>query len=101
MTPDPTTQVTIEARDLDTDERLREVVEVPAPREPYRQRAQLSTLVAERHPSARLRSFAGGAATFLGPQHLIVAAYVALPAASRSRGLDQAAAPDQQPLFAP
>jgi len=78
-----TARVIIEARDLDTDERERVEVEVDAPHEEHAQRTQLKELVAERHPGARLRSFADGAASFLGRQHLVVATYEPKPRGRR------------------
>jgi hypothetical protein len=65
----------IEARDLDTDERVRASREVPAPSDPGEQRAAIRSAVAELYPTARLRSFAAGAATLLDRQHLIVASF--------------------------
>ncbi len=67
--------VIVEARDLDTDDRDRRELTVEVPREPASQREQLAGIVAEIHPAAKLRSFADGAATFLGPSHLVVAHY--------------------------
>lgn len=94
------TEVVIEARDLDTDERDRLELTVPAPGEAYQQRAQLVALVAEHHPEARLRSFANGAATFLGRQHLIVASYPRLPPPRSAKRSAPPAVP-QASLFAP
>jgi hypothetical protein len=81
----------VEACDLDSDARDRQEFEVDAPRDPAAQREQLAEVVGQIHPTATLRSFANGAATFLGPGHLIVAHYgaelpgevVSLPAASQ------------------
>lgn len=72
--------VIVESRDLDTDARERRVHQVEPPRDELHQRRQLVALVADSHPGAKPRSFANGAATFLGRQHLIVAFYEALPA---------------------
>jgi len=77
------TKVVIEARDLDTDERERVELDVDAPSEEHAQRTQLKELVAAHHPGARLRSFADGAASFLGRQHLVVATYDPKPRGRR------------------
>jgi len=52
--------------------------------------------VAAHHPGARLRSFADGAASFLGRQHLVVATYDPKP---KGRKPSTAASP-QEGLFA-
>jgi hypothetical protein len=70
------TQVIIEARDLDTDARDESLsIPVEPPQTEAEQRNQLRNLVAEHYPTARIRSFADGAATFLDRQQLIVASY--------------------------
>lgn len=96
---DPVTTLTIEARDLDTDERARTALEVVVPVDPAKQRAALVDAVAQDFPDATLRSFANGAATFLDRQHLIVAAYVDTPP-KRARALETVADDSQDPLFA-
>lgn len=75
--PDGPATVTlhIEARDLDTDERVRASRQVPAPHDPGEQRTAIRQVVADLYPTARLRSFASGAATLLDRQHLIVASF--------------------------
>ncbi len=90
-------QVTIKARDLDTDAKQIATVDVDPARGPGEQRSQLAQLVEEHHPGARLRSFADGAATFLGRQHLIVASYSKLPSPARAAPLLETSA--QEPLF--
>jgi hypothetical protein len=92
----PTT-LTIEARDLDTDARQRTTVETTSPAEVSKQREALIAAVAGLFPRAELRSFADGAASFLDPQHLIVASYADVPQ-PRRRG--KVAEASQQPLFA-
>jgi hypothetical protein len=67
--------VIIEARDLETDVRVRQELDVDAPADAAAQREQLAGVVAEIHPTAKLRSFADGAATFLSPSYLVVAHY--------------------------
>lgn len=66
-------EVLVEARDLDTDERSVTRFEIPTPSGSDSERRELKRLVADLHPQARFRSFAGGAATFLDRQHLVVA----------------------------
>lgn len=92
------THVTIKARDLDTDAKDVATVDVAPPFEPSEQRAQLTRLVEERHPGARLRSFADGAATFLSREHLIVASYSKPP--SRPRAAKAVETSEQERLFA-
>lgn len=99
----PTTELVIEARDLDTDARVRRSVRVVAPMEIAGQRGQLERIVAEVHPDAKLRSFANGAATFLGRQQLVIAHYVELPALHRASEANEGTAPrrvEQGSLFA-
>ena len=96
---DPVTTLTIEARDLDTDERTRTVLEVAAPADPAQQRAALADAVAQEFPDATLRSFSDGAASFLDSQHLIVAAYADTPP-KRGRALKVVADDSQDSLFA-
>ncbi|MGI8659579.1 MAG: hypothetical protein ACR2LH_00840 [Thermoleophilaceae bacterium] len=93
-----TTTITVEARDLDTDERSRTVLEGAAPRAPAQQRAELIAEVTRLHPTARIRSFASGVATFLDRQHLVVAWYERLPRGRRTEEAEQA--PPQESLFA-
>lgn len=93
------TTITIEARDLDTDERSRTTIAVVAPQDPGRQRAVLADAVAEPFPGAKLRSYADGAATFLDRQHLIIASYAELPDQGRRRS--SRSLPLQDALFAP
>lgn len=70
-----TTTVIVESRDLDTDARERTSHQVPAPVNIDQERYCLVELVRGTHPGAKPRTFANGAATFLGRQHLIVAFY--------------------------
>lgn len=90
--------IVVEARDLDTDERSRESVAVDPPADSSAQRSQLSEVATRLHPSARMRSFANGAATFLDRQHLIVAFYA--DPVDRSRGRAREPATAQAALFA-
>lgn len=93
-----TATVIVEARDLDTDGRVQETVVVACPSDATEQGAQLAEAAAKFYPSARMRSFADGAATFLDRQHLIVAFYADLPSPpERAR---RAEAGPQAPLFA-
>lgn len=93
------TTITIEARDLDTDERSRTTVEIGAPQAPGQERGFLADAVAKSFPDAKLRSYADGAATFLDRQHLIVAAFAGLPSHGRLRAPNPS--PRQDALFAP
>lgn len=93
-----TTTVIVESRDLDTDAREREAFEVPPPAGPDQQRMQLMRLVATTHPSAKPRTFADGAATFLDRQHLVVAFYVDRGVATRRRARGRLTE-SQEPLF--
>ncbi|MBY0398563.1 MAG: hypothetical protein K2X91_19115, partial [Thermoleophilia bacterium] len=70
-----TEMVIVESRHLDTDARERGRHEVDAPSTPDQARARLVDLVRGLHPEAVHRSYADGAATFLAPDHLIVAFY--------------------------
>jgi len=90
----------IEARDLDTDARSRTELEVDAPADDPGKRAQLITSVSRIHPDVVLRSFGNDAASFLGPDHLVVAHYGdALESEIAVPGGDPKAH-EQQPLFA-
>jgi hypothetical protein len=88
----------VEARDLDTDERSRATFAVPATSSPAEQRAQLAEATEAVHPSAKMRSFADGAATFLDRQHLIVAFYA--DPAHATRHAERARSGAQERLFA-
>jgi hypothetical protein len=66
----------VEARDLDTDERSVVTFEVSMPADEAGQRAQMCDRVSQVHPDARIRSFGGGAASFLDSRRLVVAHYV-------------------------
>jgi hypothetical protein len=50
----------VEARDLDTDARAHQELDVDAPADQAGQRAQLVGIVARLHPEARMRSFGNG-----------------------------------------
>jgi hypothetical protein len=69
----------VQARDLDTDERVVASFEVEMPPDEAGQRAQLAEVVARLHPGARMRSFGDGAASFLDSQRLVVAHYGGVP----------------------
>lgn len=77
------TRLIILARDLDTDERSQMSTPTVPPAEPAEQREQMQQIVGTRHPSARIRSFAEGAATFLDRQHLLVVYYEDRPRTRR------------------
>jgi hypothetical protein len=99
-TPDATTTLSIEARDLDTDAREQAAIDAVAPVDPREQAAALAEAVARLFPRATLRSFADGAATFLDPQHLIVASYAEVPRMERRERQADAEREEQNQLFA-
>ena len=74
-TDERTVTVTVETRDLDTDERALTEFLVPAADSDAADRARLIESVARVQPDAKIRSFGNGAATFLGRQHLVIAAF--------------------------
>ena len=78
-------EVFVEARDLDTDERAVTRFETAPPHGLEAERRELERLVATVHPTAKFRSFAGGAATFLDRQHLVVAHYARRPRGGRTK----------------
>lgn len=88
--------IIVEHRHLDTDERARRVYTVDAPGDDAQERARLLRLVADLHPEAANRSYADGAATFLSPDHLIVAFYERRTVRGR-RDRGGAAAADRPP----
>lgn len=92
-----TAQVTIKARDLDTDAKEVTTVDVEPAFDPGEQRSQLARLVEGHHPGARLRSFSDGVATFLSREHLIVASYSKRPSRPRAEPPRDTSA--QEPLF--
>ena len=94
-----TVTVKVESRDLDTDARERSQVTVPARGSDALERAQLIEVVARVRPDAAIRSFAGGAATFLGRQHLVIASY-AEPAKTRRARSTARVTNEQDSLFA-
>lgn len=81
----------IKTRDLDTDERAIATVEIDrVPDNPMRQGQHLAEVVRQVHPEARQRSFEDGVASFVAPQHLIIARY-------RAEEPDQAAESETEP----
>lgn len=74
--PDHSQRVVVESRDLDTDERDRTVLAASRPDSVEARERELRDLIAEVHPEARFRSFAGDVATALDRQHLVVAHYL-------------------------
>ena len=90
----------IEARDLDTDERSRIEFEIDAPSDEPSKHAQLVTMVSRVHPNAVLRSFGGDAASFLGPNHLVVAHYGQISERASVTRVQPSRSHEQQPLFA-
>ncbi len=98
MGQETTVTVRVETRDLDTDRRTRAEFSVAPRSSEALERAQLIELVGRVRPDARIRSFANSAATFLGRQHLVIAAY-AEPVRTRRARCDVSQA-DQDSLFA-
>jgi len=89
----------VEARDLDTDARARQELDVDAPADQVGQRAQLATVVARLYPEARMRSFGNGAASFLDSSHLVVAHYAEAREPRPALSVPEASTDVQQPLF--
>jgi hypothetical protein len=89
----------VEARDLDTDERARQELDVDAPTDEAGQREQLAGVVERLHPNARMRSFGHGAASFLDSSHLVVAHYSEVEDSGSMHSVSGASAGVQQPLF--
>jgi len=97
--------VVIKTRDLDTDAKAFEVVEVDrVPDNPLRQEQHLEEVVKALHPDVRHRSFAEGVSSFVAPQHLVVAYYKeqrqAGPGKENPRPSDGDDAAEQDQLFA-
>lgn len=69
-----TVEVEVRARDLDTGEQQTNRVDVSPPVDEVQCRALLTRVVTEAFPEARIRSYTPGVASFLGKEHLIVAA---------------------------
>ena len=90
----------VETRDLDTDERTVATFDVEMPADEPGRRAQLSEVVAQLHPRARMRSFGGAAASFLDSEQLVVAHYGESPMKRRATSADPVQQVEQQPLFA-
>ena len=89
----------VEARDLDTDARVRQEVDVDAPTDEAGQRAQLASVVARLHPEARMRSFGNEAASFLDSSCLVVAHYVEAREAASALSVPETSTGVQRPLF--
>jgi hypothetical protein len=85
----------VEARDLDTDTRLRQELDVDAPTDEVGQRAQLARL----YPEARMRSFGNGAASFLDSSYLVVAHFTEAREPRPALSVPEASTDVQQPLF--
>lgn len=101
MSADSQDTLIVESRDLDTDARSVAALEVEMPLDDASQRAQFEQAVAPLHPSARLRSFGNGAASFLDSHSLIVAYYRRSDEVpSGDRGARRPAQVHQQELFA-
>lgn len=95
--------IIVETRHLDTDARIRDAHEVVAPENAGQERLRLVELVSDLHPGAIPRSYADGAATFLGREHLIVAFYEArdLLGSIRAGALERKSHAPQVRLFEP
>jgi hypothetical protein len=92
--------LTVEARDLDTDARSRQELDVDAPTDALGQRHQLADVVARLHPKARMRSFACGTASFIDSSHLVVAHYSEADVSSSMSSSPESSTDAQQSLFA-
>jgi hypothetical protein len=90
----------VEAQELDSDRRSRHEIELDAPTDESGQRAQLATMVGQMHPGARMRSFGGEAASFLGKEHLVVAHYAGAVDEESPPGSAGSVHVEQQLLFA-
>ena len=89
----------VEARDLDTDARVRQELDVDAPTDQAGQRAQLVSVVARLHPEARMRSFGNEAASFLDSSYLVVAHYAEARESASVVSVPETSTDVQQPLF--
>lgn len=89
----------VEATDLDTDERSVATFDVEIPPDEDGRRKQLADVVADLHPAARMRSFAGAAASFLDSQQLVVAHY-SKSGPHAETPADRIECVEQPPLFA-
>lgn len=94
-----TVAVKVETRHLDTDEREQFHFRVAPCGSEALERAQLIEVVTQVMPEASMKSFANGAATFLGRQHLVIAAY-AEPKRTRRARWEACRVDDQDSLFA-
>lgn len=92
-------RVIVEARDLDTDARARQELDVDAPTDEAGQREQLAVVVARLHPNARMRSFDRGAASVLDSSYLVVAHYSEADESRSAQSAPETSADVQQPLF--
>lgn len=89
-------EVILEARDLDTDERVLTALGAARPSEDGAQRRCLIELVRGHYPNARIKSYERGVATFLTRQELVIAHF---SNASEAPG-DDSSSSDQDSLFA-
>ncbi len=99
MAQSSTVTVRVETRHLDTDERERFEFAVDACGSEAMERSQLVEVVGRVMSDAKIKSFANGAATFLGRQHLVIASY-AEPLRARRTRWQASQADDQDSLFA-
>ncbi len=96
-TPAAPDLIAITAKRLDSDETIETVAKIEAPSSELALRKQLTDLVAPLYPGAEFRSFANGAATYLGSKLLVVAVYRPSDGAAKTvPGGDD----EQQQLFA-
>lgn len=96
----------VKTRDLDTDEKRFSAFEVDrVPDNAQRRGEILAEVVANQHPKARQQSLADDVASFVSPEHLIVAKFAsedleeALLRSERSAATDETAG-EQDQLFA-
>lgn len=77
MPENDTPVAVIRARDLDTDDEVRTEVAAPGASTDDEVLHALTSIVGERFPAARRKSFANDVASFVDPKYLIIARYVA------------------------
>jgi len=99
-------KVIVKTRDLDTDEKRFTAYEIDrVPDNALRRGEILAEIVTEHHPKSRQQSLANDVASFVGPNHLIVAKFASEDLEQAvvrcvETGTDDASAGEQDQLFA-